>query len=745
MQDEAANLANEVFYAAVEMAPEKRQDYLNQACAGDPTLQARVEKMLASYSEADRFFQESLQSSIDFAQLGREVTAVARQYSGLDEEPEKQVGPYKLIERLGEGGCGAVYLAEQEQPVRRQVALKIIKLGMDTRSFVAQFRAECQALAMMDHPNIARVLDAGATEHGRPYLVMELVRGMKVTEFCDANKYGLQQRLELFVKVCQAIQHAHQKGIIHRDIKPSNVLVTLIDGQPVPKVIDFGIAKAIGGERLVDVTVFTACEHLVGTPVYMSPEQAALGGMDVDTRSDIYSLGVLLYELLTGKTPFDQMKLAQAGFDEMRRVLREQEPSRPSIKLMDLPRKELQQAASDRGLDADRFKLALRGDLDWIVMKALEKDRNRRYETANGLGMDVLRFLDNEPVLARSPSQLYKFQKLVRRNRAISVAIAAVVLTLTLGLGLSTWLFLGERAARLEERAARDRAEAAERQQIRLRIESDRLRQAGEFRQRLTQATVARSRGKIEEADRLVAGIPLPEPNLEYADLYRALGDWHASNGSWEPAADRFGVLEQVNQPDDWDTTTLDYLRYGAALLEKGDTDGYERFRRSAVAHFAETPNPVAAERVLKASLLTPPSAELLAALQPLALTASNSLAEAQAPEDVWAMMAAWRSFSLALWEYRRGNYAGVERWHEKLPADKTTYECRLIFDVVTAMAHWQTGQRELARTELARARQHIEGRFDHMPLGDYWWDWVFPQILLQEATGLMSKEQKAN
>ena len=328
----------------------------------------------------------------------------------MDAEVEKQIGPYKLVERLGEGGCGAVYLAEQEKPVRRQVAFKIIKLGMDTKSFIARFNAERQALAMMDHPNIARVLDAGATEQGRPYFVMELVRGVKITEFCDANNYDLRQRLELFIKVCQAIQHAHQKGIIHRDIKPSNVLVTLIDGVPVPKVIDFGIAKAISGEQLTDLTVFTAHEHFVGTPAYMSPEQAELNSLDVDTRSDIYSLAVLLYELLTGKTPFDQNELIHAGLDEMRRKLREQDPHRPSTKLDGMRMEELTQTALHRRAEPTRLKLLLKGDLDWIVMKALEKDRDRRYHTAIGLGMDVQHYLNNDPVVARPPSRCIGFK-----------------------------------------------------------------------------------------------------------------------------------------------------------------------------------------------------------------------------------------------------------------------------------------------------------------------------------------------
>ena len=287
----------------------------------------------------------------------------------LTEKPGDTIGRYKLLQQIGEGGCGVVYMAEQDEPVRRRVALKIIKLGMDTKSVIARFEAERQALAMMDHPNIAKVLDAGATETGRPYFVMELVRGMKITEYCDEAKLSTRARLDLFIQVCQAIQHAHQKGIIHRDIKPSNILVTVNDGVPVPKVIDFGIAKATSGQQLTDKTLFTAFEQFIGTPAYMSPEQAVLTSLDIDTRSDIYALGVLLYELLTGKTPFDAKELLAIGLDEMRRTIREQEPPRPSTRLSTLPGQELSTTAQRRGLDAPKLVSELRGDLDWIVMK----------------------------------------------------------------------------------------------------------------------------------------------------------------------------------------------------------------------------------------------------------------------------------------------------------------------------------------------------------------------------------------
>ena len=312
-----------------------------------------------------------------------------------EESAGAHLGRYKLLEIIGEGGFGTVWMAEQTEPVRRRVALKIIKLGMDTRQVVARFEAERQALALMDHPNIARVFDAGATEVGRPFFVMELVRGVAITEFCDARQLNTRERLELFIPICQAVQHAHQKGVIHRDLKPSNILVTEQDGRPVPKVIDFGVAKAIE-EPLTDKTLFTRFHQFLGTPAYMSPEQAGLGGLDVDTRSDIYSLGVLLYELLTGRTPFDP-QLARAGYERILQTIREQEPPRPSTRLSSLKREDLVAIAGRRREEPEHLHKLVRGDLDWIVLKALEKDRTRRYESANGLAADLRRYLDDEP------------------------------------------------------------------------------------------------------------------------------------------------------------------------------------------------------------------------------------------------------------------------------------------------------------------------------------------------------------
>jgi eukaryotic-like serine/threonine-protein kinase len=394
-----------------------------------------------------------------------------------------QIGRYRILQQIGEGGCGTVYMAEQEEPIRRRVALKVIKPGMDTKEVVARFEAERQALALMDHAHIAKVLDAGSTAGGRPYFVMELVRGIKITDYCNQNRLSTRERLELFITVCQAIQHAHQKGVIHRDIKPSNILVTLEGTVAVPKVIDFGIAKAIQG-RLTDQTLFTAFQQFLGTPTYMSPEQAEMSSLDIDTRSDIYSLGVLLYELMTGTTPFDAKELVAAGLDGMRRTIREQEPVRPSTRLSTMNEQELTSAAGLRRSEPARLIRALQGDLDWIVIRCLEKDRMRRYETANGLAMDVQRYLSHRPVVARPPSKLYRFQKLVRRNRLAFAAANAVALSILVGIGVSTWLFI-------QERHARQRAEKAEQIQEKLKNDAETARASEEVQRR--QAVEARN------------------------------------------------------------------------------------------------------------------------------------------------------------------------------------------------------------------------------------------------------------
>jgi serine/threonine protein kinase/Tol biopolymer transport system component len=420
--------AKEVFLSTIEnFDPEQWSAFLDKTCGDDSELRQRVESLLAAHQGKDRLFDDpdvALITTGSFTEVTEGCGAV--------------IGRYKLLEKIGEGGMAVVYMAEQTEPILRKVALKIIKLGMDTKSVIARFEAERHALALMDHPNIAKVLDAGATETGRPYFVMELVTGVSITEYCDKNNLSTKERLALFIQVCNAIQHAHQKGIIHRDIKPTNVMVTLRDGQPMPKVIDFGIAKAIN-QKLTEKTLFTRYAHIIGTPAYMSPEQAELSELDIDTRTDIYSLGVLLYELLTGTTPFGEEELRKAGYIEMQRIIREQEPTKPSTKLSTLSNK-LTDIAKHRSATPDILRKTVRGDLDWIVMKSLEKDRSRRYETANSLALDIRHHLEHEPVVARGPSTTYRMQKFLRRHRSQTIAaLAILIIAVAVVVILSMW------------------------------------------------------------------------------------------------------------------------------------------------------------------------------------------------------------------------------------------------------------------------------------------------------------------
>jgi non-specific serine/threonine protein kinase/serine/threonine-protein kinase len=463
-----------LFWDAAQIAsPAERDAYLDRACADDAGLRQRVEQLLQARSKAAGFLESP-------------ASGLGSAGGSVSERPGTVVGPYRLMEQIGEGGFGLVFVAEQQHPVRRKVALKVIKPGMDTREVIARFEAERQALALMDHPHIAKVLDAGATASGRPYFVMELVKGVPITEYCDADRLTPRQRLGLFVSVCQAVHHAHQKGIIHRDVKPSNVLVASHDGTPVVKVIDFGVAKAIG-RPLTDKTVYTQFTQLIGTPLYMSPEQAGQSGLDIDTRTDIYALGVLLYELLTGTTPFEGARLRDADFDEIRRIIREEEPPKPSSRVSTLAQA-VDTVSGNRRIDPGKLGQLLRGDLDWIVMKALEKDRTRRYETANDLALDVQRYLHDEPVLAGPPGAGYRLRKFVRRHRGPVVAAALVLAALLAGLAGTTWGLVRAERARRAEAAARGREAERADGEARQRQRADRERDRAEEERRIAEA-----------------------------------------------------------------------------------------------------------------------------------------------------------------------------------------------------------------------------------------------------------------
>jgi hypothetical protein len=736
-----------LFEAARNLSsPPARNTFLDQACAQDPELRKRIDALLKAEGEAEEFFNDALK----FRNSPFETPAepAEKKPCGTSEAPDAEfsfaeglgtrIGQYKLLQKIGEGGGGIVFMAEQDKPIRRRVALKVIKLGMDTKNVIARFEAERQALAMMDHPNIASVLDAAATETGRPYFVMELVRGVKITEYCDKNNLDNRQRLDLFIQVCHAIQHAHQKGIIHRDIKPSNILITLHDGVPVPKVIDFGIAKATQSElQLTDKTFFTAYEQIIGTPAYMSPEQAELSGLNIDTRSDIYSLGVLLYELLTGRTPFDAKKLLQHGVDAMRKTLREQEPQRPSTMVTTLQQTELTITAEHRHAEPPKLISQLRGDLDWIVMKALEKDRKRRYETANGLAMDIQRYLSNEPVAARPPSRFYRLQKLVRRNKIIFIAGGAVVIALLIGFGTSTWLFFREREARRNAVAAEEKAEQAEANEMT-------LRQNAEARERITQATFLISQNRFDEADQLLNENSFTvRPTIESAALFRSLGEWHALQDQWDAVANRFETLVKVDNLDNWDNVTLDYLRLGTTLAESGRADIYGSFCKQTISRFTGTTNPVVAERTIKISLLLPPDNEILRDLEPFRAIAAQAFARADMSNADAVFHAAWGCVSLSLMEYRRGNYAKAADWCRRCQAySQDNLPRTATAETILAMCDFQLGQRSEAAAKLAEGRAIIENKFRNgLELGDgeqgFWFDWVFGRIILGEAEKL--------
>jgi non-specific serine/threonine protein kinase/serine/threonine-protein kinase len=443
----------ELFLASCNLPANARPIFLEENCGGDAELRHEIESLLSYHDGAPDSPEELVSPRINFEPL---LELPAAPSGGSSETVSERVRDYRIVQKLGEGGMGEVYEAEQERPVRRRVALKLIKWGMATKQVVARFESERQALALMSHPNIARVFGAGSTEMGRPYFAMEYVPGVSITEYCDTERLATRQRLQLFVQVCQGVQHAHQKGIIHRDLKPSNVLVTIEDGEPLPKIIDFGVAKAIE-QRLTEKTLFTELGQWIGTPEYMSPEQAEMTGVDIDTRSDVYSLGVLLYELLVGAQPFDSRQLREAGFDEMRRRIREEEPTRPSTKISTMG-DDSQAAARNRRTNVPSLTRELRGDLDWITLKALEKDRSRRYGSCIELASDVERYLRNDPVLATPPGTLYRAGKFIRRHRLGVAASAVVLAAIFIGIAFAG---IGLVQSRRAERAASEDARAA--------------------------------------------------------------------------------------------------------------------------------------------------------------------------------------------------------------------------------------------------------------------------------------------
>jgi serine/threonine protein kinase len=576
----------EIFHEALaRAAPADRAVYLDGACAGDPARRAAVEALLRASVGATGFL-ECPAATLDEPARDR---------------PGTVIGPYKLLEQIGEGGFGVVFMAEQTEPVRRKVALKILKPGMDTRQVVARFEAERQALALMDHPHIARVFDGGATPTGRPYFVMELVKGVPITAYCDRHQLTPRQRLALFVGACQAVQHAHQKGIIHRDLKPSNVLVTVHDTAPVVKVIDFGIAKPLG-QDLTDKTLFTGFAQMVGTPLYMSPEQAGQSGLDVDTRSDIYSLGVLLYELLTGTTPFDKRRFKQAACDEIRRIIREEDPPRPSTRLSE-SKDALPAVAAQRHMEPAKLTRLVRGELDWIVMKAMEKDRNRRYESASAFATDVQRYLTDEPVLACPPSAAYRFGKFARRNKTTLVTLTVLGLAAIVAAGSLVVSHARISAESGEKAKALAAAKASEQQaleslkdalaavdQMLTRVSEERLQflpQAEPLRRDLLQdALKFYEKFLARKGDNPAVRRETALAFRRLGTLYHRLGDYRKSEDAYRRA---FAMLDDLDAEAPLDPGTraelvLSHIWFSWALANQGKYDEQEKVLRRAVA-----------------------------------------------------------------------------------------------------------------------------------------------------------------
>jgi hypothetical protein len=713
-----------------------RLEFLAKACAEDDAMYSRITGWLDAQAAAEEFFQTAILARAEVGgevleEMAEEIPAITADATTDADGLGSRIGRYRLLERIGEGGCGVVYLAEQSEPVRRAVALKIIRRGLDTESVIARFETERQSLALMDHPNIARVFDAGATESGRPFFVMELVHGEKITCHCDANRLGIKQRLALFIQVCQAIQHAHQKGVIHRDIKPSNILVTTQDGQAAPKVIDFGIARAVEG-RFADDTRITSHSQLIGTPAYMSPEQAE-GNPNLDTRGDIYSLGVLLYELLTGRPPFDARRLAEAGMLEMMRILREEEPLAPSVMLERLAAAEISDVAAKRSMDPKHLVSIVRGDLDGIVLKALAKDCQSRYATVAGLASDVRCHLNDEPVSVRPPGQFYLFAKLVRRNKLAFAAAVAVFLAIAAGGLVSSGFYV-------REREARKIAEAA-------RANEARLLQQSKAREMISQASVLLAEGKVDRADALLVNTPFSsiEPTSEALHVFRSYGDWNAIRRRWSQAAECYAFFIKADGFGRVTSSEVGWIlmAVGISQVEAGKLDDYETMQRLAIASYGKSSNYIFGAIILKACLLTPAGPRVLDGLQPLAAQVAKRL-DSRSADAIDAEQGAFAAMSMALVEYRKGNFARTQEWCRRSLEFPDSNDARsATVHAIGSLAARGLGQSELAEAELASAQEIAKRALGPNPLAlqnqgqGYWQDCAIARILLREAENI--------
>ncbi len=727
----------EIFDAAVEVPEAEREAFLQQACGGDETLLRKVRALLRAHDRTSHFLDRPL--------------AVERPEGGSDspigEKVGDQIGRYKLLQQIGEGGWGVVFMAEQEKPIRRQVALKIVKPGMDTKNVIARFEAERQALALMDHTNIAHIYDAGATDSGRPYFVMELIRGVKVTDYCDQHSLTTAARLELFAVICDAVQHAHQKGIIHRDIKPSNILVTATsDGQPIPKVIDFGIAKATTNQRLTDKTLFTAFEMLIGTPAYMSPEQAAFASVDVDTRSDIYSLGVLLYELLTGKTPFDTRELLKTGLDEVRRVIQTKTPSRPSTRLIGMGSDELTAVCLRRHAEPPKLIRQLRGDLDCIVMKSIEKDRALRFPTANAFAMEIRRYLAGELVLARPPSPAYRLRKLFAQHKLLLSGVSLLVVGL-----IALLAFMGVLLAR--EKELRENAEVVAAEGLTHAYVQD-------GKPELAEATflrgleIQRRRNpdylppvqavddlmwallymrKFDKAEVVINGLLAhgSTKSTNYVALMGLSADVLARSGRWAKAQ---AHAEKALAALPYEVGC--YHRLAPLMVANHDIEGYQGLCHQIISRNLKVDSVFAADQLAKDCLILPSSGidpKVVVPLVEFAITNGKSF-------SVYPYFQCCK----ALVEYRQQHYEEAAKWAQDASMNSYPYSQAEAFAILSmARVKLRAPDAKLVLdkcAEIIKTQLPVAGFTD---LGTDWRDWIIVHALFDEATNLANAERQ--
>lgn len=710
---------------------EVRRHFLDRIYSSDDPAKAEMIELVEASEASAGYFCDADDHR---AQVAREVlldTPAGRVGEGglvgiEEEKPGSQLGRYRVIERIGEGGSGVVYEAEQEYPIRRRVAVKVLRHGTDSKCIIARFESERQALAMMDHPGIAKVFDAGTTEGGQPFFVMELVKGERITTYCDHWKLSIRDRVDLFIQVCNAIQHAHQKGIIHRDIKPSNILVVHgEDGSHSPKVIDFGIAKATGNQRLGNQTVFTSHDQFFGTPVYASPEQFDMTRLDTDTRADIYSLGILLYEMLTSRTPVAPDQILGVSKAKLHRTMLDMEVLRPSVRLESEEKHVLAGIAKDRGMEPAPLVHAIRGDLDWIVIKAIEKDRSRRYQTANSLVMDLGCFLSNQAVLARPPSRVYLIGKFVRRNRLGVGLSATLVLLLVAALMLTTALYRRAELAHDLQLRLKNASEAA-------RKEENRLRMQAVARANVSRVAMLLDQGRINEADALRKEYPISsiDPSLEAAAVFRALGDWNAKNGRMDEALPCFRLLLQANRFDQPDKVLhgVDLLVIGAAFIEFAPEE-YQTYREEVLKTYMPPGGRAQAEHLLKFCLIGPAEPDVLDKMKP----AFDII------EEYRTSGYSWEAFVISLYHLRRGEAdEAIETGQRGLGDPSIKLTCQASIHATMAMAYRDRGdsaeaekQIEIAAEILRKANgtDSVAGQ----PVEACWWDQSNAKSLIKE------------